>query len=255
MDFLSPAQHLQSLQHLVDLQRDIAEFDDAIAQVVQARRRRRFGNRRRVFWVRPWLLRRPIYGHYETLLAEQNRENLPAFQKYTHMDPDMFFGLVDRLSPRIEKRDTWYWKSLQPGLKVAITLWYLVMGDSYHSLMYNFRVAHNNISSIVRDVCQAIIDKYDRQVIATPTIEAEWLQIAGLFSPWWNFHNCLGAMDGKHVTIKCPKGGGLLYFNYKKFHSIVLMALVDADYKFIWIDVGGNGSASDAPIFNSSELR
>ncbi len=33
------------------------------------------------------------------------------------------------------------------------------------------------------------------------------------------------------------------------------MALVDADYKFIWIDVGDNGCASDAQIFNSSELR
>ncbi len=52
-----------------------------------------------------------------------------------------------------------------------------------------------------------------------------------------------------------PKGGGSLYSIYKKFHSIVLMALVDADYKFIWIDVGTNGSASDAQIFNSSELR
>ncbi len=70
----------------------------------------------------------------------------------------------------------------------------------------------------------------------------------------WNFHNCLGAIDGKHIAIKCPNGGGSLYFNYKKFHSIVLMALVDADYKFIWIHLGANGSASDAQIFNSSEL-
>ncbi len=62
-------------------------------------------------------------------------------------------------------------------------------------------------------------------------------------------------MDGKHIAIKCPKGDGSLYFNYKKFHSIALMALVDADYKFIWIDVVANGSDSDAQIFNSSELR
>ncbi len=146
MDFLNPAQHLQFLQHLVDIQGDIAECDRAIAQVVPARRRRRVGNRRRAVWVRAWLLRRPIYGHYETLLAELNREDLPAFRNYTSMDPDMFFELVDRLPPRIEKQDTWYWKALQPGLKVAITLRCLAKGDSYYSLVYNFRVAHNTIS-------------------------------------------------------------------------------------------------------------
>ncbi len=60
-------------------------------------------NGRRVVWVHPWLLRRPIYGHYETLLAELNREDIPTFRNYIRMDPDMFFELVERLSPRIEK--------------------------------------------------------------------------------------------------------------------------------------------------------
>ncbi len=83
MDFLNPEQPLHFLQHLVDIQRDIAQFDGAIAQVVQARRRRRVGNMRFV-WVRPWLLRRPIYGHYETLLAELNREDIHAFRNYTN---------------------------------------------------------------------------------------------------------------------------------------------------------------------------
>ncbi len=92
MDFLNPDQRLQFLQHLVDIQRDIEQFDGAIAQVVQARRRRRVGNRRRVVWLRPWLLTRPIYGHYETLLAELNQEDIPAFRNYTHMDPDMFLN-------------------------------------------------------------------------------------------------------------------------------------------------------------------
>ncbi len=91
-------------------------------------------------------------------------------------------------------------------------------------------------------------------MIVAPITEAEWLQIADIFSSLWNIHNCLGVMDGKPIAIKCPKGGGSFYFNYKKFHSIVLMALVDADYKFIWIDVGANGCVSDAQIFNSSEL-
>ena len=32
------------------------------------------------------------------------------------------------------------------------------------------------------------------------------------------------------------------------------MALVDAQYRFIWIDTGGNGSMSDSQIFNASQL-
>ncbi len=95
MDFLNPVQRLQFLQHLVDILRDIAEFGGVIAQVVHARRRQRVGNRSRVVWVNAWLLRRPIYGHYETLLAELYQEDLPAFRNYTRMDPVMFFELVD----------------------------------------------------------------------------------------------------------------------------------------------------------------
>ena len=33
------------------------------------------------------------------------------------------------------------------------------------------------------------------------------------------------------------------------------MAVVDADYTFLWIDMGGYGSQSDAQIYNESELK
>jgi len=34
-----------------------------------------------------------------------------------------------------------------------------------------------------------------------------------------------------------------------------MMALVDADYRFLWIDVGSDGSSNDASIYNGSELK
>lgn len=80
------------------------------------------------------------------------------------------------------------------------------------------------------------------------------LRSSTLYMQKWNFPNCVGAIDGKHIRVKCPANSGSMYYNYKGYYSIVLQALADAQYKFISIEVGAYGKQSDGGIFSKSTL-
>ena len=122
-------------------------------------------------------------------------------------------------------------------------------------MAFNFRVPHNTMSLFIPQVCRAIFEEYRQELFTLPTTPDEWRDVADRFSKRWNYHHTCGAIDGKHVAITKPRRSGSLYYNYKGFCSIILLAVVDAQYKFLWANVGANGSASDAGVFNNSRLR
>lgn len=109
------------------------------------------------------------------------------------------------------------------------------------------------MQSIVLEVCSAIISKLKEEYLSIPS-EEDWKRIAKEFWDIWNFINCIGALDGKHVVIDAPPNSGTLHYNYKKTFSIVLLALVDAQYKFLAVDIGAYGKNSDGGILSNSNL-
>lgn len=87
-----------------------------------------------------------------------------------------------------------------------------------------------------------------------PKTEDDWMKIANGFEQQWNFPHCVGALDGKHVLLQAPFNTESEFFNYKKSFSIVLLALVDSEYCFTFVDIGAQGRMNDAGIFASTSL-
>ena len=158
---------------------------------------------------------------------------------------------------------TWYRVAIQYSTKVPSvqtrriinnsfpSFRFLASDDSYHTLAGRFRLSASKVCLIVPSVCDTIwktlVDTY-----MPPPTEDDWKRIEYGFRTRWNFPNCVGALDGKHVALRKPANTGSLYFNYKSHFSVVLMALVDHQYRFTYIDVGNYGSNSDPGIFRNS---
>lgn len=101
-------------------------------------------------------------------------------------------------------------------------------------------------------MCEAIFNVLKKDYLNFPSCEENWKAIADDFDRLWNFPHCIGALDGKHIVMTAPANSGSLYYNYKGSHSIVLMGVADATYKFIYIDVGMNGRVSDGGVFRKT---
>uniref|UniRef100_A0ABD2WFE8 DDE Tnp4 domain-containing protein n=1 Tax=Trichogramma kaykai TaxID=54128 RepID=A0ABD2WFE8_9HYME len=143
---------------------------------------------------------------------------------------------------------------IRPEEKLVITLRFLVTGLSFTSLSFSFKIGKSTVHSIIHECLEILWLVMQPKHMAIPTHQ-DFLRISNEFYYKWNIPNCIGSIDGKHIRIKKPAHSGSLYYNYKKYFSSVLQAVVDARARFIIIDVAPYGSHSDSAIFNYSQLR
>ena len=80
----------------------------------------------------------------------------------------MFRELLQHLDHRVRKKKTNWRDPISAGAQLAISLRFLATGNSYKDLMYGFRVSTSTIAKIIPEVCEAIIDEYWDEVVATP---------------------------------------------------------------------------------------
>lgn len=115
------------------------------------------------------------------------------------------------------------------------------------------RIGISTAREIIKTTC-VVIQQGLSDVFLRPPNKTGWRNIAKGFKEFWNLPNCIGAVDGKHINIKAPKNSGSCYFNYKKFFSIVLLAVCNHKYEFTCVDIGAFGGESDGGIWSRSDM-
>ncbi|CAI6373664.1 unnamed protein product [Macrosiphum euphorbiae] len=203
-------------------------------------------------WSENWLLKRQQFSHVN-LISELSGEP-DDFRNYLRMDEETYSLLLSLVSDTIQKQNTVMRNFISPHERLTATLRFLATGRSCTDLQYSTIISKPALSKIIPETCDAIYSALKDTYLKFPKTECEWKIIATEFEEKWQFPHCLGVVDGKHIQIVAPPGSGSYYYNYKHTFSIVLMAIVNANYEFVICDVGTNGRVSDGGIINSTKF-
>ncbi|XP_024893040.1 uncharacterized protein LOC112468198 [Temnothorax curvispinosus] len=178
--------------------------------------------------------------------------DMEKYIEYFRMDISTFHELLRLIGPKIEKQHV-VRSPIPASTRLEICLRYLASGDKMSSISFAFRVGLNTVSKIISETCDAIWNILKEKVFPEIT-EDFWREKANEFETQWNFPNCIGAIDGRHMAIVAPPHSGSTYFNYKGTYNIVLLAIADANYCFTAVDIGAEGRRSDGGIFAESKI-
>ncbi|KAK9887976.1 hypothetical protein WA026_000267 [Henosepilachna vigintioctopunctata] len=203
-------------------------------------------------WMKEWLKKREEYSHI--LLLNEIRDTEPEdYKNYFRMNDITFDKLLKLVTPFLLRKNTNMRQCLPVKERLAVTLRYLATGRNFEDLKFSAVMSPSSVSAAIIETCEVLIYVL-QDYLKFPTTSEEWTEIAQEFGDRYQFWNTLGAIDGKHIAIKKPANSGSLYYNYKGFFSIVLLALVNAKKEFIMVDAGMNGRISDGGVLYYSKF-
>jgi DDE superfamily endonuclease len=146
---------------------------------------------------------------------------------------------------------------VEPPIRLALTV-RMLSGASYLDMMMLFKLA----SSTVYDVFHSTVASITKR-IAMPGLssaQSELHHLARGFTtsrqPPNPLYGCVGAVDGKCIEIQKPADeyGPRGFYCRKGMYAIPAQALVDANYRFLYLSAKSAGSTPDGIAWELSSL-
>ena len=127
--------------------------------------------------------------------------------------------------------------------------------DAQTTIGASYRISPTTVGRIIEETCSVLWHTLLEQgYLHIPSDINDWRKIAMDFEQRWNFLHALGALDCKHVVMQAPARSGSTFFNYKKIHSIVLLAVCNAQYQFTLVDIGDTSRQADGSVYSNNYL-
>lgn len=180
------------------------------------------------------------------------------FKKTFRIRKATFEFILSRIRHILE-RQTVCEEPISPECRLGICLYRLGRGDYFYTIAEMTGLGVSTVCTIVSEVNQAIVGSMWQECVSShmPETSEDFQGKILDMEELWQFPFSWAAVDGCHIPIKCPPGGQAAtkeYHNFKNFYSVVLMALVDAKYKFLWGSCGFPGNSHDSVILQSTDL-
>ncbi|XP_065356594.1 uncharacterized protein LOC135950976 [Calliphora vicina] len=191
---------------------------------------------------------------YGTFWEKDVPNSSPEFFKESfRVDKTTFLLLVNRLEC-LKKKDTNCRKSIPLEKRVAIALYTLGSSSEYLTIGRLFGVSTSSVCIILHEFCRAVIENLANDFLPTNFLTAAKVEECVQGFEDLGFPQCLGAIDGCHIEVKPPASEAIDHFNYKGWYSVVLFALVDYRYRFLYVNVGCPGRCNDSQFYQHSQL-
>ncbi|XP_049522253.1 putative nuclease HARBI1 [Dermacentor silvarum] len=150
-------------------------------------------------------------------------------------------------------------KQLSAEKTVLITLTYLGTQTTMYAIADKFDVCESSVHTSIRRVLDFLMCISAREikwpngndVVRSKRAFRALYHRRGVEA---GLPDVIGAVDGCHIRISRPSESEESYFNRKKFHSIILQGVCNADMMFTHVFIGFPGSAHDARVLQESSL-
>ena len=176
------------------------------------------------------------------------------FKENFRLERSTYSTLLRRIGPYLRKENSNYRLSVPVEKRLCCALYCLGSSSELRTIGNLFGIGKSTAAGILHDFCQVLVDLLFYRMIRFPSTQQEIEETINGFNSKSGYPMCVGSLDGTHISVKAPIGYEMDYYNYKKFHSVVMLATVNSNLEFTYVNVGAPGRCNDASVFSRSNL-